>query len=139
MAGSNTISEAPEPTIFVPMPSNWKKLVCDGSMLVGPEGNIKSTLEICPVLTPCQRLLFASTPKISSNEHLVAKTVKVPFHVCPRLVQSRVETVVVANLQTFPDYCLLATLNLYLSPKGNTERSISASKLHRLSERDHTW
>ena len=74
---------------------------------------------------------------ISSNEHLVAKIVKVPFHVCSRLVQSRVGTVVVSNLPTFADHCVLVTQNLCLGPKGNMERSISVSKLHGLSERDH--
>ena len=39
-----------------------------------------------------------------------------------------------ANLS---DHCVLATQNLCLSPKGNTERSVSASKLHGLGERDH--
>ena len=66
----NTISDAPGPTIFVLVLSNWKKRVCNGSIPVGPEGNTKSTLEICPVLTPCQRLLFASASRIASNEHL---------------------------------------------------------------------
>ena len=72
-ARSNTISEAPGPTIFVPMPSNWKKLVCDGSIPVGLESNTKSTLEICPALAPCQRLLYANTFRISFNEQMVGK------------------------------------------------------------------
>ena len=60
---SNTISEAPGPTIFVPMVCSWKKLVCDGSIPVGPEGNTNSTLEICPALAPNQRLLVDHTSK----------------------------------------------------------------------------
>ena len=70
---SNTISEALGPTIFVPMQCSWKKLVCDGFIPVGPDGNPKSTLEICPAFAPDQRLLFANTSRISSNEQLVAK------------------------------------------------------------------
>ena len=35
------------------------------------------------------------------------------------------------------DHWVLATQNLCPTPKGNTERSISASKLHVHSERDH--
>ena len=60
---SNTISEAPGPTIFVPMRCSWKKLVCDESIPVGPEGNTNSTLEICPTLAPNQRLLVDHTSK----------------------------------------------------------------------------
>ena len=48
------------------------------------------------------------------------KAAKVPHHVCPQLVQSRVGTVVVANLQTFTEHCVLATQNLCPTPKGNT-------------------
>ena len=70
---SNTISEALGPTIFVPMQCSWKKLVCDGFIPVGPDGNPKSTLEICPALALDQRLLFANTTRISSKEQLVAK------------------------------------------------------------------
>ena len=42
-----------------------------------------------------------------------------------------------ANLQTFRDPCVLAAQNLCPNPKSNTERSISTSKLHGLSEGDH--
>ena len=56
---------------------------------------------------------------------------------CPQLVQSRVVTVVVANLQTFPDHYVLAAQYPCPAPEGNMERRISASKLHELNEQDH--
>ena len=59
VARYNTISYAPGPTIFVLMPSSWKKRVCDGSTPVGPEGNTKSTLEICTVLASVSMRMYS--------------------------------------------------------------------------------
>ena len=137
VARSNTISGAPGPTIFAPRLSNWKKLVCDGSIPVGPEGNTKSTLETCPALAPCQRLLFANTSRTSSHEQLVAKMKpRFPFMYANNLSNPALGQSLWPICKPFRITVFL-TQNLCPTPKGNTERSISAGKLHGLSERDH--
>jgi len=60
-------------TIFVPMFNAWKKAVCEGSMPVGPEGMLKSTMEITPALAAAGSLRLPMTSLMSSKVQFVAK------------------------------------------------------------------
>mmetsp|Transcript_93417 Transcript_93417/g.183152 ORF Transcript_93417/g.183152 Transcript_93417/m.183152 type:complete len:230 (+) Transcript_93417:105-794(+) len=60
-------------TIFVPMLSAWKKLVCDGSMPVGPEGMFKLTTDTWPGFAAESLRCFPKQSRMSSRVQFVAK------------------------------------------------------------------